>query len=222
MASALPQLTRDEIAHLVSLGHVLVLKRRQVFRLNSWLARHPGGHLAILHFVGRDASNEIDAYHGDTTLKMMRSFVVAEVAACEWHEESTGWKPLLPPVQASKTGEHGRIQDYGAVRADWKADLQRLRQGAAAQQVPLLPVANLEPQEPPAQVNPAKQYSISKSWEGLHEQLVEAGLYEASPAWNYRADLARYLGLFAAFLWVFLRASETCESSFAYYTSPHD
>lgn len=213
MASTLPQLTRDEVAHLVSLGHVLVLKRRQIFRLNSWLALHPGGHLAILHFVGRDAANEIDAYHCDATLKMMRSFLVAEVAAQDWSEELTGWKPLLPPVQASKTGAHGRIADYSDVSRDWKADLQHLKEGAATATQPpaLLSVAELEPPVSPAQVDPAKQYRVSKAWEDLHTKLVDAGVYRPSPAWNYRVDLLRYFGLFLAFLWVFLQASQTCE-----------
>ena len=213
MASTLQQLRRDEIAHLISLGHVLVLKRRQVYRLNSWLARHPGGHLALLHFVGRDASNEIDAYHCDATLRMMRSFVVAEVDAQDWSEEATGWKPLTPPVQAGQHGDHGRIQDYSGVGSDWKADLRRYRQGstgASPASKPLIAVAELEPPEPPAEIDPARQYRISRGWEDLHGKLIEAGVYKPTPAWNYRVDMLRYIGLFLAFLWVFLHANQTC------------
>ena len=212
MAATMQQLKRDEIAHLISLGHVLVLKRRQVYRLNSWLARHPGGHLALLHFVGRDAANEIDAYHCDATLKTMRSFQVAEVDVQDWSEDLTGWKPLIPPVQAGKMGEHGRIQEYNGVSADWKADLRRYRESFAGEEAskPLIAVAQLEPPEPPAEIDPAKQYRMSRGWEDLHRRLVETGIYNPTPAWNYRVDMVRYIGLFLAFLWVFLHANQTC------------
>jgi len=37
--------------------------------LNSWSSHHPGGELVISHYVGRDATDELDAYHSDDTLK---------------------------------------------------------------------------------------------------------------------------------------------------------
>ena len=91
-------LRRNEIAHLICLGHVLVLHRRTVYRLNPWLATHPGGALAILHFVGRDATDELEAYHPVTVINRMRAFAVGEVDDRDW-SDVTGWRPLVPPVQ---------------------------------------------------------------------------------------------------------------------------
>jgi hypothetical protein len=103
-------LSRDEVRHLISLGHVLVLHRRSVYRLNNWLSRHPGGHLAILHFVGRDASNEIEAYHcKDTIERVMRHYIIAQVKSEDFSDE-VGWKPLTPLVQLSKEGAFGRVE----------------------------------------------------------------------------------------------------------------
>ncbi|OAV89929.1 hypothetical protein PTTG_11823 [Puccinia triticina 1-1 BBBD Race 1] len=98
---AIPFLTRNQIKTNIALGQVLVLHRSYVYQLNSWLAKHPGGELAILHFVGRDATDEIEAYHPEKLIKQMRPFIVGRVAPEEWEDEKTGggWKPLNPPIQ---------------------------------------------------------------------------------------------------------------------------
>mgnify|MGYP002758942187 FL=1 len=54
--------TRAEVAKRIAQGEVLVLRRGLIYRLNSWVHKHPGGELAILHFVGRDARDEIEVY----------------------------------------------------------------------------------------------------------------------------------------------------------------
>jgi delta8-fatty-acid desaturase len=73
-----------------------------VYKLNSWLDRHPGGELAILHFVGRDATDEIEAYHPEHVIKQMRPFIVGQLTPDQWDDEKSsgvGWKPLNPPIQ---------------------------------------------------------------------------------------------------------------------------
>jgi len=97
----IPFLTRDQIKTNIALGHVLVLHRSFVYKLNSWLSKHPGGELAILHFVGRDATDEIEAYHPESVIKQMRPFIIGQVVPDEWEDEKTGvgWRPLNPPVQ---------------------------------------------------------------------------------------------------------------------------
>lgn len=52
-------LTEQSIDSMVRNGDVIVIFQDYVLRLNSWMANHPGGRLAILHMVGRDATNEI-------------------------------------------------------------------------------------------------------------------------------------------------------------------
>jgi len=58
---------RDEILaaaaveSLISDGHVIVIFEDYVLKLDSWLEKHPGGRLAILHMVGKDATDEIKA-----------------------------------------------------------------------------------------------------------------------------------------------------------------
>lgn len=207
--------SRNEVRHLVSLGHILVLHRRKVYRLNNWLGRHPGGHLAILHFVGRDAANEIEAYHcKDTIERVMRHYIIARVEEKDFSDE-VGWKPLTPPVQVGKEGAFGSIDDYAGEKGttrSWKQDLQVYRAGDVLKdQHKLLDEQELEPPSPPASINPADQYRMSKAWEVLHQKLEDEGLYKARPLWHYRVEFIRYFGLFLGFLWVFMHANRTCK-----------
>lgn len=78
-----------------------VLHRAVVYRLNSWLEKHPGGQLAILHFVGRDATDELEAYHPPAIIARMRGFIIGRVSDDEWDggEAGKGWPPIMPPVE---------------------------------------------------------------------------------------------------------------------------
>lgn len=89
-------MTRSQLAQRISQGETLVLHRRKIYKLDRWLANHPGGELAILHFVGRDATDEIEAYHSELTIsRLMSRFVVAHLDEADWDI----YTPLVPPVQ---------------------------------------------------------------------------------------------------------------------------
>lgn len=52
-------LSPETVDGMIANGDTIVILEDYVLRLNSWLERHPGGRLAILHMVGRDATDEI-------------------------------------------------------------------------------------------------------------------------------------------------------------------
>lgn len=54
-------LTPRMVEGMIAEGHVIVMYEGMVLRLDSWLEKHPGGRLAILHMVGKDATDEIKA-----------------------------------------------------------------------------------------------------------------------------------------------------------------
>jgi len=54
-------LSRRTIEGLIAAGHVVVITEKRVLKLDGWLDKHPGGKLAVLHMVGRDATDEINA-----------------------------------------------------------------------------------------------------------------------------------------------------------------
>jgi len=49
-----------KIQRLIAEGQLIVIHEGYALRLDGWLDKHPGGHLAILHMVGRDATDEIN------------------------------------------------------------------------------------------------------------------------------------------------------------------
>jgi delta8-fatty-acid desaturase len=213
-----PLLTRAQLAARIAAGETLVLHGVRIYRLDAWLKRHPGGELAILHFVGRDARDEIEAYHCDATLRRMRAFQVATLAPQDVHPE-TGYKPLMPPVQLGYRA--GKLETPDAQWLAWTQSPQGAEEasktGSGADDEPAekarahaapaaerpqgfpLPVAMLEPPAPPAGIEPAREQAISKAYRVLHDEVKAAGLYTLRPA-GYMRELSRYAVLFAAFV----------------------
>ncbi len=52
--------SRREIEAKIAGGDTVVICEGRVLQLNTWLDKHPGGRLAVLHMVGRDATDEIN------------------------------------------------------------------------------------------------------------------------------------------------------------------
>jgi len=84
-------LTRPEISDLISKGHNIVIIDNLVLKTDAWLPYHPGGDKAILHMVGRDATNEVRAFHSAETLECMRRYAIGRV--------EDGWVDFVPPIQ---------------------------------------------------------------------------------------------------------------------------
>ncbi|KAI9775514.1 MAG: hypothetical protein M1839_001055 [Geoglossum umbratile] len=84
-------LTRDHIYNLIADGQTIVISQQRVLRLDSWLEKHPGGKLTIMHMVGRDATDEMNAYHSARTLKTMSAFQIGRI-------EGT-WTNFTPPIR---------------------------------------------------------------------------------------------------------------------------
>ncbi|KAL2040555.1 hypothetical protein N7G274_006534 [Stereocaulon virgatum] len=53
-------LSRRKVEGLIAAGRVIVISEGRVLQLDGWLNKHPGGRLAVLHMVGRDATDEIN------------------------------------------------------------------------------------------------------------------------------------------------------------------
>lgn len=199
-------LTRAQLAQRIAQGEVLVVHRRLVYKLDNWVHHHPGGDTAILHFVGRDAKDEIEVYHSDETIAFMRRFAIAQLAEEDATDLRVGrlFRPLMPPIQLGY--RDGHLDHPHAQLAAWNAISQKQSGDAKvrAQCFPL-PVEMLEP--PPSKTTLEREAHISQAFEELHERIKNAGMYTLHP-WNYGRECIRYV-LFAIGAYVFFHLAHT-------------
>lgn len=191
--------TRKEIAERILQGENLVIYRNSLLRIpHSWLQAHPGGSLAILHFVGRDATDEIDAYHAEHTLaSKVKNYIVGRVEL-----SSKGfWEPLIPPVASGWVRETGKNPRWvkEAERRTQQEDSSLLSSEillVKAKGNPDIESAGptLEALEPPTPVvSLQEQVDHSIAYRELHQRITDAGLYQTRYLGGYGPEIARYL-----------------------------
>ena len=54
-------LSRREVEGMIAGGHTIIILEDKVLKVDAWLKYHPGGDKAIMHMVGRDATDEVKA-----------------------------------------------------------------------------------------------------------------------------------------------------------------
>lgn len=201
MGVATPAWTREQVAARILAGETIIILRDKVVRVpQAWLASHPGGSLAILHFVGRDASDEVEAFHSDETLKRMRAHIVGTLDVGE-----TGWTPLVPPIT---TGWVRRLGKNGS--PEWHNEASEMRptedtelspasqillvkkreQGAGSADTEGPALANLE--LPPTRLSAKVAAQHSNAYKTLHKRVVDAGLYDTPYITGYGPEIIRY------------------------------
>lgn len=84
-------LTRGKIESLIAEGRKIVIVDGAVLKVDTWLPYHPGGDKAILHMVGRDATNEVKAFHAVETQQFMQKYRIGNIEGA--------WKDFVPPIQ---------------------------------------------------------------------------------------------------------------------------
>jgi cytochrome b involved in lipid metabolism len=75
-------LSPAEISRQIAQGDPVVIYEGYALHLGEWINRHPGGKLAILHMVGRDATDEINMY----VMRERPSLYVPKVQPCHLWE----------------------------------------------------------------------------------------------------------------------------------------
>lgn len=104
-------LSRREIVSLINDGQAIIIYDQTVLNLTKWLPKHPGGDKAVLHMVGRDATDEMNAYHGDDTIKTFKRWKIGHI--------DYDWSNLLPPIQGA---DYSDFKDVGNNNLDDKMD----------------------------------------------------------------------------------------------------
>ena len=55
-------LTRTQVEGMIADGRTIIIVDAKVLKVDAWLKFHPGGEKAIMHMVGRDATDEVNGY----------------------------------------------------------------------------------------------------------------------------------------------------------------
>lgn len=107
-------LTRGEIEALIADGRKVVIVDGQVLKVDAWLPFHPGGDKAILHMVGRDATNEVKAFHSLDTQRFMKKYQIGRFEG--------QWKDFLPPIQGGDFRSREEQDSQSAMPEDAEQD----------------------------------------------------------------------------------------------------
>lgn len=109
-------LSRANIEALIATGRKVVILDGAVMKVDAWLPYHPGGDKAILHMVGRDASNEIKAFHSQETQQLMQKYCIGKIEG--------QWTDFVPPIQGGefRTEEQQRATSSSVVEEQDEED----------------------------------------------------------------------------------------------------
>lgn len=186
--------------------------------------QHPGGVLVILHFIGRDATDEIEANHPLAAIQQMRHFVCAKVDVADWKADtdptSTGWTPFVPPFHLGWTADPAEYEKVPSIDTTLAALEQLEKDGyptdrpAPTMTLPALSRQALEPPAPPADVDPLRQHQLSLSFRKLrHELLAEDDLFVNDPLRLYATTIARITAFTLSFFFSWYYATQRCTSA---------
>ncbi|KAK3301502.1 fatty acid delta-6 desaturase [Chaetomium fimeti] len=89
-----PVISRREIEAQISEGRIIFILDRYVIKADAWCKYHPGGDKAIMHMVGRDATDEVTILHSLEARRMMEKYRIGRIEG--------RWKNFLPPIQGGK------------------------------------------------------------------------------------------------------------------------
>ncbi|GHJ87358.1 hypothetical protein NliqN6_3760 [Naganishia liquefaciens] len=197
-------ISRTTLKQRIVAGEYLVIYQDQVLNLTRWADTHPGGKLAILHFVGRDATDEMNAYHSARDIKRFAGFVCGQI-------ESRPHRPLTPPIALGLVRDHNSLTGWrreGSVELANKFEQQpdADKQDLPSQSARLLPeMLELGPEH---DLDLSLEASHSRAYRDLKSRIESAGLFTAPGTFmGYGADIARYCLLGGLAAWLYFASS---------------
>jgi len=196
--------SRDAVAKRILAGETLIIYRGYLLSIpQKWLEAHPGGSLALLHFVGRDATDEIEADHSNDTLKLIPKYSVGRVELTDG-----AWMPLVPPIATGwvrKPNTAGKLVWFKEAAEVFSDEDSKFFPSSS---ILLVENNGLTPQAsgptlaslklPPSSLSLKAQAGHSKAWGELHKRITEAGLYETPYITGYGPEILSWIFLTSA------------------------
>ena len=210
--------SRDVVANRILAGQTLIIYQGYLLSIPLvWLNTHPGGDLALLHFVGRDATDEIEANHPEDTLKLVTRFSIGRVELTE-----DGWEPLVPPIargwvrRLGQTGKQEWFKEATELDSNDGSELfpsssiLLVERNSDSEQLTAPTLSSLQPL--PSDLSLKVQTRHSRAYRDLHKRIIDAGLYKTRYISGYGPEIARctILGCISAYAyacnWIIISA----------------
>ena len=83
--------TRREIEDQIARGRAILIIDQKVLKVDAWIPFHPGGHKAIQHMIGSDATEAVTALHSAEAKQRMNSYQIGRIEGA--------WESFIPPIQ---------------------------------------------------------------------------------------------------------------------------
>ncbi|KAI5456754.1 fatty acid desaturase-domain-containing protein [Mariannaea sp. PMI_226] len=216
-------LTPFMVDSLIADGQTIVVYEDLVLRLDGWMNKHPGGRLAILHMVGRDATDEMKAYHSVATLRTMERYRIGRKQGT-WINRTPPirggvfYKEIIESPSSSDTDGDSMEEDNTdgvsqitsiSSHSHSTPDKMPRYRGHTKLQLPFerptTKIVNAAVKKEIDQdlhtypsLDPLVQKDIAHKYQQLHRTISEQGLYEC-PYIEYGKEMVRYTSLFALF-----------------------
>ncbi|KAK5662042.1 hypothetical protein OQA88_10155 [Cercophora sp. LCS_1] len=238
-----PLLSRREVETLITEGRKVFILDQFVVKADAWIPFHPGGEKAILHMVGRDATDEVTALHSPETTRGMSRYRIGRIEG--------RWQNLTPPIQGGKVrplfnvgyddsaslsspassstssceGSDGegprRRGSHGMIATPSTSSISSLSSreeddGMAHLDLVTKEKITLDLDKYPALDNATQDEVIAK-YRALNDRVKAEGLYDCN-YWCYFVEIMRYSLLFTGMLlllsWGWYIASAICMGMF--------
>ncbi|KAJ9623923.1 hypothetical protein H2203_005369 [Taxawa tesnikishii (nom. ined.)] len=157
-------LSRRDIEALIAEGRTVFILDGKVLKADPWRKYHPGGDKAILHMVGRDASDEVHALHSAEALSRMGAYQIGKIEG--------PWTNFLPPIQGGVFRKRDVSDDEQSPACATSDEQDSSSQGSSGEPSPIF-----EPAEYPVDSlrrrNPDQDVSRSSSATSLSSLALE-------------------------------------------------
>ncbi|KAH0609507.1 uncharacterized protein H6S33_012993 [Morchella sextelata] len=185
-------LSRRQVEGLIAEGKTIIILDNDVLRVDAWLKFHPGGDKAILHMVGRDATDEINALHSAEARNRMKNFAIGKIQGA--------WTNFLPPLHG------GEFRPYIEGEEDEVDEFQETSEELCEPECPSTPARSESPASifdddrsflrDPSILRRRQGSAVASSSSSITELSItdEFGLDELTRK-NIEADLAKYPAL---------------------------
>ncbi|CAG8977142.1 hypothetical protein HYALB_00003363 [Hymenoscyphus albidus] len=86
--------SRRQVEGLIAEGKSIIIFEQKVLKVDPWIRYHPGGEKSIMHMIGRDATDEVNALHSIEARKQMERYRIGRIEG--------RWQNFVPPIQGGK------------------------------------------------------------------------------------------------------------------------